>query len=40
MFAKLGAHVIQADAISHELMQPGRAVYEEVVRHFGAKFEC
>ena len=35
MFAKLGAHVIQADAISHELMQPGQAVYEEVVRHFG-----
>jgi dephospho-CoA kinase len=27
--------VIQADAISHELMQPGQAVYEEVVRHFG-----
>ncbi len=35
MFAKLGAHVIQADAISHELMQPGQAVYDEVVRQFG-----
>jgi dephospho-CoA kinase len=37
MFAKLGAHVIQADAISHELMQPGQAVYDEVVRRFGAE---
>ncbi len=35
MFAGLGAHVIQADVIAHELMQPGQAVYEEVVRRFG-----
>jgi dephospho-CoA kinase len=35
MFVALGAHLIQADAISHELMQPGEAVYQEVVRHFG-----
>jgi dephospho-CoA kinase len=35
MFVRLGAHVIQADAISHQLMQPGQAVYAEVVRHFG-----
>jgi dephospho-CoA kinase len=35
MFAKLGAQVIQADAIAHLLMQPGQPVYEEVVRHFG-----
>ena len=35
MFARLGAHVIQADQISHSLMQPGQPVYEEVVRHFG-----
>lgn len=35
MFAKLGAHVVQADAISHELMQPGQPVYAEVVRRFG-----
>ena len=32
----LGAHLIQADAISHQLMQPGEAVYREVVRHFGS----
>jgi len=35
MFVALGAHLIQADAIAHELMQPGEAVYGEVVRHFG-----
>jgi dephospho-CoA kinase len=35
MFVALGAHLIQADAIAHELMQPGEAVYREVVRHFG-----
>jgi len=36
MFAALGAHVIQADEIAHQLMQPGDAVYQEVVAHFGA----
>jgi dephospho-CoA kinase len=36
MFAHLGAHVIQADVIAHELMQPGQAVYNEVVRRFGS----
>jgi len=35
MFAALGAHVVQADRIAHELMRPGQAVYNEVVRHFG-----
>jgi dephospho-CoA kinase len=35
MFVRLGAHLIQADAISHQLMQPGQAVYAEVIRHFG-----
>ena len=37
MFAAQGAHVIQADQISHQLMQPGHAVYQEVVHHFGAE---
>ena len=36
MFAAQGAQVIQADQISHQLMQPGQAVYREVVDHFGA----
>jgi dephospho-CoA kinase len=35
MFARLGAHVVQADLIAHQLLQPGEEVYEEVVRHFG-----
>jgi dephospho-CoA kinase len=37
MFVTLGAQLIQADAIAHELMQPGEAVYQEVVRHFGER---
>ena len=35
MFVKLGAHLILADDIAHDLMQPGQAVYQEVVRRFG-----
>ncbi|HXR15569.1 MAG TPA: dephospho-CoA kinase [Terriglobales bacterium] len=35
MFVAFGAHLTQADAISHQLMQPGEGVYEEVVQHFG-----
>jgi len=35
MFVTLGAHLVQADRIAHSLMQPGEAVYNEVVRHFG-----
>jgi dephospho-CoA kinase len=35
MFAALGARLIQADEIAHQLMQPGQAVYREVVQHFG-----
>jgi dephospho-CoA kinase len=35
MLVALGAHLIQADAISHQLMQAGEPVYQEVVRAFG-----
>lgn len=35
MFAKHGAHVIQADRVAHELMSPGHEVYDKVVAHFG-----
>ena len=35
MFVALGAHLVQADHIAHELMLPGQPVYNEVVRHFG-----
>ena len=36
MFVRLGARLIQADQISHQLMQPGQPVHKEVVRHFGS----
>jgi len=35
IFRSLGAHVIQADAIGRELMSPGHAVYDEIIRRFG-----
>src|SRR5438309_8885438 len=35
MFVALGAHLVQADRLAHELMLPGEPVYNEVVRHFG-----
>jgi dephospho-CoA kinase len=35
MFVKRGARLIQSDAVSHALMQPGCKVYEDVVRSFG-----
>jgi dephospho-CoA kinase len=35
MLVALGARLVQADRIAHSLMQPGEAVYNEVVRHFG-----
>ncbi len=34
MFAELGAHIIDADKIGHELMAPGEPVYEEIVKRF------
>ena len=35
MFVRLGAQLVLADDIAHHLMQPGQAVYAEVVRRFG-----
>jgi dephospho-CoA kinase len=35
MFAALGVPIVDADDIAHALMQPGEAVYHQVVRHFG-----
>lgn len=37
MFAELGAHIIDADKIGHELMAPGEPVYEEIVKRFGSE---
>ena len=36
MFVRLGAHLIQSDAVAHRLMEPDQPVYDEVVRHFGS----
>jgi dephospho-CoA kinase len=35
LFAAHGAHIIQADTIGRELMEPGEAVYAAIVDHFG-----
>lgn len=36
MLRELGAHVIDADRVTHELQQPGQPVYEQIVAAFGA----
>jgi dephospho-CoA kinase len=35
LFAALGAHVLNADAIGRELMEPGQPVNAAIVAHFG-----
>ncbi len=35
MFIELGCHLIDADRITHELLQPGQAVHSAVVEAFG-----
>ena len=35
MLREHGAFVIEADAVGRQLMEPGEAVYREVVQHFG-----
>jgi dephospho-CoA kinase len=35
LFAERGAHVLEADAIGRETMQPGNAVYTAILEHFG-----
>jgi len=35
MFAELGAHIVDADAIVRELYHPGEEVYQELSRRFG-----
>jgi dephospho-CoA kinase len=36
MFVALGARLLQADEIAHQLLEPGESVYQEVVAHFGS----
>lgn len=35
MLRDLGAHVIEADELGRELMEPGQKVFAEIVEHFG-----
>ncbi|MEG9438887.1 dephospho-CoA kinase [Edaphobacter sp. HDX4] len=35
LFALHGAHILEADAIGREMMQPGNPVYASIVQHFG-----
>jgi dephospho-CoA kinase len=35
IFASLGAHVLYADTIGRELMEPGQAVHAAIAAHFG-----
>ena len=37
MMRELGCHVIEADKVSHRLIEPGKAAYDEVVREFGSE---
>ncbi len=37
MFADLGANIVDADIIAHELYRPGQEVLQELVKHFGAE---
>lgn len=34
MFAARGVHLLEADAIGRELMQPGQPVYDAILQHF------
>ncbi|HTC78045.1 MAG TPA: dephospho-CoA kinase [Terriglobales bacterium] len=37
LFERRGARVIHADEIAHQLMAPGQAVHQQVVKHFGGQ---
>jgi dephospho-CoA kinase len=37
MFAELGANIVDADTIAHDLYRPGQEVLQELVKHFGAE---
>ncbi len=37
MLAELGAQTIDADQVAHQVMRPGRAVYQQVVDAFGQR---
>ena len=35
-----GAYIIEADKLAHELMEPGKVIYEEIVTAFGKDILC
>jgi dephospho-CoA kinase len=35
MMSMLGCHVLEADTLAHDLIEPGQPAYDEVVREFG-----
>ena len=35
MLRELGAQVIEADALGRAMMEPGQAVYQQIVERFG-----
>ena len=35
MFTALGAHIVDADAIAHDLYRPGEEVYQALIKQFG-----
>lgn len=37
MLRELGCHVIEADRVAHQLMQPGTPAFDEIVHEFGAR---
>ncbi len=37
MLRELGAHVIEADALGREVMEPGHEVYDQIVARFGSE---
>lgn len=39
VFRDLGAHLIDADRIVHELLETGQQAWQEVVEHFGAEIQ-
>ena len=39
MLRELGFPVLEADLLSHQLMQPGQAAHDEILREFGTDLE-
>jgi dephospho-CoA kinase len=36
MFTRCGAHVLHADQVAHQLIEPGQPLYDEVLKRFGS----